>query len=562
MVPQFLGWPTSITGVISSALEAVFSTLIKPLEVILQALCIILVKLLYGLFSSTLRTWLYTLLGIVDFMQGIFDIFAGVDTVKYQGEDMYLLDAFISQDIIKNALVLITFIGVALCFIFTVYTVGKSIGTYVLENKNPVGHIMGQALKACLSFLIVPLMMYLGLQLSTAILVSTDRAVTNAMGSDDSVPFSTVLFLSGTFNGEQGADFSTGIRADYLNGRKSVYNDLQVCRDFPMDTVDVNLFDMLKSSLSNTDSDYYISSASVYNYFLVYCEAIFVIIVMVCAIFLFVRRIIEVLILYITAPLFVSTMPLDDGRIFKRWRELFIGKLISGFGVVFTMKLVLLLIPVVVSGDFSFTGNSLIDGAIKTLFAIGSIFAAFKSQHTVLEAFSPEIAMAAKESTGAVMRMGKQAISLGVQAGMAVATGGTSAAAGAAGAAASAAGGAGVAGAAGSAAFTGGTGAVGGLATGAGSGAMGSAAGISGTGSIAGTGTAPLTGGTGGISGTNAAESTKQSGSGGTPSAKSGDTPQKSGGDGKSSNFSAKDIADSISTGSDEQSNDNNELKG
>ncbi len=601
MLPQFLGWPTTISKIISNALEAVFSTLVKPLVVILQAIFIMLAKLLYALFSNVLRSWLYMLLGIVDFLQGIFDIFAGVDTVKYKGEDMYLLDAFISQDIIKNAMVMVTFIGVALCFIFTIYTVGKSIGTHVLENKHPVGHIMGQALKACLAFMIVPLMAYFGLQLSTAILVSTDRAVNNAMGSDDTVPFSTVLFLSGTFNEETDADFSTGVRADYLSGRKSVYNDLQVCRDFPMITMDVSVFDMLKNSLTNTDATYYIPTGGTYNYFLVYCEAIFVIIVMICAVFLFVRRIIEVLILYVTAPLFVSTIPLDDGRIFKRWRELFIGKLISGFGVVFTMKLVMILIPVVVSGNFRFTGNSMVDGAIKTIFAIGSIFAAFKSQHTILEAFSPEIAMAAKESTGSVIRMGKQAINLGVQAGMAVATGGASAAASAAGAAASAAGAAGAAGTAASAAgaagaagsgaaFTGGAGAVGGLSTGAGSGASGASA-AGGT-TSAGGGTTSTGGGTSSTGGgttstgggtTSAGGGTSSTGggttsTGGTPAktadspAKGGDTsfkggqgseaPAKNSGNDKSGGISAKDIADSISSGDDEKSEDNDELKG
>ncbi len=573
MVPQFLGWPTTITKVISDALETVFGALVKPLVVILQAICIIFAKLLYTLFSNVLRTWLYTLLGIVDFFQGIFDIFAGVDTVKYQGEDMYLLDAFISHDIIRNALALVTFIGVALCFIFTIYTVGKSIGAHVLENKHPVGHIMGQALKACLAFMIVPLMAYFGLQLSTAILVSTDRAVNNAMGSDDTVPFSTVLFLSGTFNEEVDADFSTGVRADYLSGKKSIYNDLQVCRDFPMVTMDVSVFDMLKNSLTNTDATYYIPTGGAYNYFLVYCEAIFVIIVMICAVFLFIRRIIEVLILYVTAPLFVSSIPLDDGRIFKRWRELFIGKLISGFGVVFTMKLVMIIIPVVISGNFTFTGNSMADGAIKTIFAIGSIFAAFKSQHTILEAFSPEIAMAAKESTGAVIRMGKQAVSLGVQAGMAVATGGASAAASAAGAATSAAGAAGAAGtaasaaggaasAAGGAAFTGGTGAVGGLSTGAGSGAVSGASGATGSASGAtsagsGSGTTPTgSGGTG-------SGGTTSSGGGTKPPEKPAKAPPKtSAGSDKTSGISAKDIADSFNTGGDDKSDDSDELKG
>ncbi len=541
MIPQFLGWPTTVSSVIADALNKVFEVLTMPLFTILKAILVILVKILYSLFSQLLRNWLYTLLGIVDFFQGIFDIFSGVNTVKYEGEEMYLLDAFMTHDTVKNAFVMVTFIGVVLCFIFTIYTVGRSIGTHILENKNPVGHIMGQALKACITFMIVPIMAYFGLQLSTAILVSTDRAINNSMGSDDTVPISTVLFLSGTLDGETDADFSTGVRADYLSGRRSIYNDPQVCADFEMTQLDDSVFDALTNSNNNTTPEHYLLNGNSYNYFLVYGEALFVIIVMLCAVFLFVRRIIEVLILYITAPLFVSTIPMDDGHIFKRWRELFIGKLISGFGVVFTMKLVMMLIPVVVGGNFHFTDNSMIDGVIKTVFALGSIFAAYKSQHTLLEAFNPEIAMAARESTGVLIMLSKQAASIG----MAVATGGTSAAASAAGATAGAVGtagsAAGTAGAAsGSAAFTGGVGTAGGLSTGAGSAA--------GTGSSAqnnsAAGSSPAKPGTG--------SGTKPQGG------------QAFNDNGKSdSGISAKDIADSINSGGDEkESKDDNEIKG
>ncbi len=562
MIPQFLGWPTTVSSVIADALNKVFEVLTTPLFTILKAILVILVKILYSLFSQLLRNWLYTLLGIVDFFQGIFDIFAGVDTVKYEGEEMYLLDAFMTHDTVKNAFVMVTFIGVVLCFIFTIYTVGKSIGTHILENKNPVGHIMGQALKACITFMIVPIMAYFGLQLSTAILVSTDRAINNSMGSDDTVPISTVLFLSGTLDGETDADFSTGVRADYLSGRRSIYNDPQVCADFEMTQLDDSVFDALTNSNNNTTPEHYLLNGNSYNYFLVYGEALFVIIVMLCAVFLFVRRIIEVLILYITAPLFVSTIPMDDGHIFKRWRELFIGKLISGFGVIFTMKLVMMLIPVVIGGNFHFTGNSMIDGVIKTVFALGSIFAAYKSQHTLLEAFNPEIAMAARESTGVLIMLSKQAASIG----MAVATGGTSAAASSAGAAAGAAGSAaGTAGAAsGSAAFTGGAGTAGGLSTGAG----GTAGGAASAGSTSGAVAAP-SGGSAAGTGSSAPNSGAAS-SGPAKSSAGSDTGTKPQGgqafndNGKNhSGISAKDIADSInSSGDEKESKNDNQIKG
>lgn len=461
-------------------ISKVFGMLLQPFFDILLAIVVVFVKLIYDQIAKLFRQILYILLKIVDFFESIFDIFAGLEPVTYNGEDKTLLDVFISNNAISDALLLITTIGVVLCFVFTLYTVGKSMGTYALENKNPVSHVMKQALKSCMMFLVVPLMAYVGIHLSTALLDSTDRAICSAMGSDDTIPMSTVLFLSGTFDGETEEDFDTGVRAKYLNGQASIYSNT-ADTDFSMTTMDLNLLEKLLTSdsvlketgdgelsVSVSQSNEFLSfKIGSYNYLLVYIEALVVIVIMLCGIFSFIRSMFEVLILYVTAPLFVATIPLDDGNAFRRWRELFIGKLISGFGVVFTMKIMLMLMPVIVGGGVKFTDNAMINAVIKTIFAIGSLFASFKSQHTIIQAFSPEIAMASQETTSTILGLGKQAINMAAQAGMAAATGGTSAVGSAAGSltGAAGAGGGSAAGAAGGA-FTGGSGSFGELSTG------------------------------------------------------------------------------------------------
>ena len=449
MEPILMKWSTKITDTIVDVLSAVFDVLVTPLFAILKSILVILVDQVYRLISATLRTWLYMLLKIVDFFESTFDIFSGIEPVTYKGDDKTLLDVFISNDAMSTVLALVTVIGVVLCFVFTLYTVGKSIGTYVLENKNPVSHIVKQALKSCMMFLILPLIAYFGIQLSTVVLRSTDRAICNAMGSDDTIPMSTVLFLSGTFDGETNADYSTGVRAEYLNGQTSIYNEAQTIIDFKMEDLDLDLLETVLVTDGGSPNDFLSFGSGGYNYLLVYIEALVVIIIMLCGTFIFIRSIFDVILLYITAPLFVSTMPLDNGQVFRRWRELFTGKLISGYGVVFSMKIMLMLIPILVGGNVRLTGDSMIDAVIKTIFAIGSLFASFKCQHTILQAFSPEIAMAAKGTTSEILGLGKAAANLAIQAGAAVATGGVSAAgtaaAGAAGTAGSAAGAAGAA---------------------------------------------------------------------------------------------------------------------
>ena len=168
---------------------------------------------------------------------------------------------------------------------------------------------------------------------------------------------------------------------------------------------------------------------NLYNYPLVYLVSIGVILIMLCSMFVFIRKIIEVIILYITSPLFVATMPLDGGTTFKRWREMFIGKLLSGFGIVISMNLVMIFIPMIMSSNFSFSNNIALDVTLKIIFIVGCLYAAWKSNTTILEVINPEVAAADRASAMVVAGMVKMAANTAKDAALAAATGGGSLAA-------------------------------------------------------------------------------------------------------------------------------------
>lgn len=526
-----LGWVSTVTDAIADSLSwafNLFSTLITYLfnflfSVALQGIFIMLGTFLQGV--------LFYLLHIVDVFQDFFDIFAGTQTVKSNGNEMYLLDVFMTNDGVKQALLAVTFIGVAICFIFTIYSVAKSMGSYALEHKRPISHVMKTALKSCIAFMIVPVMMFFGSQLSSAILVSTENAIIGVTGSDESPKLSTILFLTGTFgdDDEPNASFTSGKRADYFNGTKSIYDPGDYLVDFNMypsldldnlkalgedvtgldkntkkdldadiiqnilqsQTDDMKVTDKAVNNMGKTDKDKDKISTdfsldklskdaktfpnlfeSLYNYPLVYLASIGVILVMLCSMFVFIRKIIEVVILYITSPLFVATMPLDGGSTFKRWREMFVGKLLSGFGIVIAMNLVMIFIPMIMSSNFSFSDNIGLDVTIKIVFVVGCMYAAWKSNTTILEVINPEVAAADRASAMVVAGMVKMAANTAKDAALAAATGGGSLAAkgaataakGAASAAGSAAKGAASAAGGSGNAFTGGGGGLGNVA--------------------------------------------------------------------------------------------------
>ncbi|MGN0678824.1 MAG: Mbov_0396 family ICE element transmembrane protein [Oscillospiraceae bacterium] len=493
MLPILLdtsGWATSFAKILTSGFSWLYNMIATLITYLFNFLFAIVLQVIVRVSAGFLYTLLHILLAFVDLFEDVFNIFAGTRTITYNNEKMYFFDLFMVDGTVQRALIYITFIGVALCFIFTIYSVVKSMGSYILENKRPVSEVLKTAMKSCIAFLMVPIMAYFGIQLSSVILTSTERAIMQSTGTDSSPRMAYILFLSGTFNDDDpDASYTDELRAPYFYGEKKP-NDPEALNDFTMmPTVDidglVNYFknltknvpndakgeavggsnkisesDLEKDSsyndsfnISDVDADENYNShqdiidvlfKDLYNYPLVYLLSIGMIIIMLCSMFVFIRKIIELIILYVTSPIFVSTMPLDGGAIFKRWRDMFIGKLFSGFGIVISMKLVMIFVPIIMGSTVKFSNVSALDVTIKMIFIMGSLFAAWKSNTTVLEVINPEIAAADRASAAVMAGFVKMAAQQATQAAMAAATGGGSVAAGAAAkGAASAAGGAG-----------------------------------------------------------------------------------------------------------------------
>ena len=96
MIGQFLAWDTGVGKLLKDALSAIFDTLVSPLVAVLKVLLSILAEIVYYLISDTLINILHVLLKIVDFCEGIFNIFAGVEPVNaYGGKCICLMRSYL-----------------------------------------------------------------------------------------------------------------------------------------------------------------------------------------------------------------------------------------------------------------------------------------------------------------------------------------------------------------------------------------------------------------------------------------------------------------------------------
>ena len=72
--------------------------------------------------------------------------------------------------------------------------------------------------------------------------------------------------------------------------------------------------------------------------------------------------------MYVTMPMFLSTLPLDDGVRFRAWRESFMTKLILTYGTVFSVSIFAIMLPMI--GNMSITGISEYGNTIFKVFMI------------------------------------------------------------------------------------------------------------------------------------------------------------------------------------------------
>lgn len=381
---------------------AIFSTVLEPiLTDIFQIFVKFFINIVWNFLSEFLIGLFIAACSFLDFLEKIFNVFSGVSSVDAAGKKVTLLEALFQMKGISSAFLYITLMAMTICMIFTIYKTVKSISDMTLDNQNPVSKVLGSCMKAMVTFALIPFLCIFLLQLSTKITEQVEAAFQSVQGSDGTI--GTIVFLSASMD----ADNQTMEKKDLITGETKVKNP---GRKPSLSTNDNPRGKYLKDperykNLSDVRSDFYVEN---FNYVAGFAAALVMLFIMAGAALSFVRRMFELLLLYIVSPLYVSTIPLDDGAIFARWRDLFVAKFFSGFGMIFAMKYYLMIVPFLTSSslilyDPSMPSASMIDSVLRVFLILGGAWAVYKSQSLLLMIFAPEAAMT-EEQAGAVMK--------------------------------------------------------------------------------------------------------------------------------------------------------------
>lgn len=379
---------SQVLGVIEYILEALVSILSWFAEIIVQLFYSLFAHVLYGIGSQLLK--------MVDFVQSLFRRLAGLDTywydgVKQEASPSKTIDPilrFVTEDSVLDVLLALSIVAVAMLIIATIVQIIRV--QYTQEgSKNTIGNVIGQTLKALAMFLIVPIACVLGIYTSNQILAAIDKATSpgqantiggaifvasagqanrvrlsetgteQSWGNAFSLPRKITVDAEGNIIEEEARNLgaSENLKFDYQGTGTTKRHEIAKRIDLAFASKAENknsengkfsakelgeFFDFTNLKIVEA----YYSLAEI-NYIVLFIGSGLVIWALYNAAFGLIMRIYKTVILFVISPPIVAIMPLDGGNAFKQWRTNFIGAVLGAYGVIVTLNLFFIILPLV-----------------------------------------------------------------------------------------------------------------------------------------------------------------------------------------------------------------------
>ncbi|MBR1975309.1 MAG: hypothetical protein IKA20_05620 [Clostridia bacterium] len=283
----------------------------------------------------------------IDFILEIAQMLCGikpvtVSTADGKSKETDILYHFLASEEITNAFIIVVVVGFILLFLFTAFAILRS-QVKDGEGKTPA-RICFNSAKTLLYFLMVP-----GIMLLASVFVSTVMGVLFEATSLGEGSLGASLFTIIAEEAYTGDGNVQTILDGYLDGTYDYYSTTQVQSHFDLSEM---------------------------NYFLGFVGGVSILILLALSMLSFVDRIISLVVLYIIAPISMSTSALDDGARFKLWRDTVINKFLSAFGALICLNVFVLMLSVI--REIEFFDSNFMNALARLFFTLGGAFACYK----------------------------------------------------------------------------------------------------------------------------------------------------------------------------------------
>ena len=432
--------------IIGNAFKAVLMAVVKPiLELVIKWVVEPILTLLIKVIMYTIGAVLYVigsfLLQLVDFVEVLFRALAGMESVSASGMSMSLsldggsgdiLIQLIRHPDIQSAFVSMCVVGLFLLVVTTVFQIIKV--EYTTEGaKNAKGPIFQKAFKGFANLMLLPLLVIFGIIFANQLLGLLDTAT---KGTGDNPTISGLIFVSSAgdahyLSNEEPMDIEgdswIGICLDGIGyGIIELLNGLFGGAWEEGEAVNTRLnegkIDEIENNFISQKAGYRyynIGEVSQYynyayiNYLLLLFGAVFALKALFFSCFGMVIRLYKCAVLFIISPAIIGMTPINEGGLGK-WRQAFIGQVLSAYGTILSLNLFFIIVRVLLSVEVNFVssadnvvGNMLTDGfmtlLLKAIFVLAGCLLIEKFSKEIGAYFGAEDAMSAgKDMAGQV----------------------------------------------------------------------------------------------------------------------------------------------------------------
>ena len=282
--------------------------------------------LLYGISKS--------IFSIIDGLLSCANMLCGIEPIKYQGAEMDFMTFLLRNKNIFYGFIGAVMVGIVLVVIFAVFAIIRSISSEK-ENMTPA-QIYVKVGKTLLTFIFIPAAMAILIYFTNVLMQTLYR--TTLGGSPDGLG----RFLAGAFG--QGAR-KGGVPENFYLSSEFDYTSTGSMKDY------VNLKE--------------------YDFFFSWIGGIAILLALASSLLMFVDRAISIVILFIAAPISLSTAVIDDGQRFKLWRDQFLVKFLTGYGCIIGINIYALVIAAITSDNLVFFENGTINNLMKIAIIVG-----------------------------------------------------------------------------------------------------------------------------------------------------------------------------------------------
>ena len=329
---------------------------------------------------------------VIDMVQMVVRKIAGLPAYSINGERTYgymvdgvernddLVLSFIENPTTQSVFISVLIAAVFLLFIATFIAVLKS---ETDAKSNAKGPIFGNAIKSVVYFFLVPVVCYLGIMVSNIVLRTLDGAT-----SRDAISFSSQIFCAAAYSSNRIVS-DNELAVEIYKLQIVPGSALISPQEFYMDTDQKKATDAGREQLAklvddafrrglspvtdgslNTATTAVVSIETVgaagfgtrdysfdrydvkdyalvfkfynvlgYNYLIGYVSGITIFVMLVQLLIGIIRRIFEIVVLFVVSPAVVALMPLDGGEKFKTWKDNFIKRVFAAYGPIIGMNL-------------------------------------------------------------------------------------------------------------------------------------------------------------------------------------------------------------------------------